>query len=166
MLDLFLFTYVMIKLNNKHELDLELIKESGELLWQRHSSNPEDRWIKKEWVTETHVALEWHITWIYVDPNTWKTMLLWQWDGVKTSSKLFGQREDGSIVVEYDSDEHWKLCDVSMFFRWVSETPPRYYDPTHTNYARSEKTRNDISHHVAQIMNSFDPDFMKQFQKK
>lgn len=116
------------------------------------SHNPEDRWIKKEWVIETHRALEWHYTWIYKDPSTGKTMLLWQWD------------EDGWLIVEYDSNDHWGLCDRYMFFRMTSELPPRYNDPTHPLYLNSKKTRNNISQHIFSILDMIEDDFMKQFQ--
>lgn len=118
------------------------------------SNNPEDRWIKKEWIIETHRAIEWHYTRIYKDPHTNKTMLLWQGD------------EDGWLVIEYDSDEHWKICDHYTFFRLTSEIPPRYYDKTHPNYSRSEKIRDNVAQHVFKIMQAFDPDFMKEFQIK
>jgi hypothetical protein len=51
------------------------------------SNNSEDRWIKKEWILETHKAVEWHYTRIYKDPTIEKTMLLWQGD------------EDGGLVI-------------------------------------------------------------------
>lgn len=139
--------------NWRWELSVDMLRVAWPMEKIVPSNNPEDWGIKKEWIIEKHTAPEGHITWIYQDPTTGKTMLLWQWD------------ENWGLVVEYDSDEHWLLCDHDMFFRMTSETPPRYRDTTHPNHPRSEKIRHDISNQVFKIMESFDPDFMKEFQK-
>ncbi len=123
-----------------HELDLSLVEKSG-WLWDKHSKNPMDRWLSEETITATNIAGEGHITWVYIDTSTSKTMILRQWDGKLNSydKRLIGQQDNGSIVVELDSDDHWKLCDSSMYFRWTSITPKWYYDPHHPRYEGSHQ---------------------------